>query len=272
MTLAEALVVFGGGLVAGFINSIAGAGSLITVPLLAEVGVIGTLANGTNRIGVLSQSVVSAFKFARSGRLDFAALRTVLWPALVGAGLGAYAATLLSHQRFERLFGYLMIPLLIVTILKPKPKAQTQTMRHCDETEPIKPASSDQVSVVGVKPMRIERVWTARIVFASLGFYAGAVQAGMGLISLVVLSRYGFDLIEGNAIKNALVMAITLLALPIFLLAGDVVWLPGILMAIGAAIGGYAGARSAIRRGERIVKLALIVAVVGLSGRMLGLW
>ena len=111
------------------------------------------------------------------------------------------------------------------------------------------------------------------MVFFGLGVYAGAIQAGVGLVMLLLLARSGIGLVMGNAIKTALVVAITaIVALPVFLLHGQVEWTPALVLSAGAASGGYAGARLAVERGEQLIRPVLVVAVLGLAGRMLGLY
>ena len=111
------------------------------------------------------------------------------------------------------------------------------------------------------------------LVFFGIGFYAGAIQAGAGLILLLVLRRAGVDLLRGNAVKTHLIIGISgLVALPVFLWNGQVEWLPALVLSLGSAAGGYTGARVATKGGEKIIKPVLIVAVLALSGRMIGLY
>jgi uncharacterized membrane protein YfcA len=115
--------------------------------------------------------------------------------------------------------------------------------------------------------------WVELLVFFGVGVYAGAIQAGVGLVLLLLLARSGINLVMGNAIKSALIVAITaIVALPVFLLDGQVEWAPALVLSAGAASGGYAGARLAVERGEQLIRPVLVVAVLGLAGRMLGLY
>jgi hypothetical protein len=109
-------------------------------------------------------------------------------------------------------------------------------------------------------------------VFFLAGVYAGAIQAGVGLILLLILNRAGHDLVSGNAIKNYVVIGVSLIAVPIFLANDQVRWLPALVLSAGTMIGGYVGANSAISGGERVIKPVLVVSVVILAGRMLGFY
>ena len=245
MTTFEALLLFGGGLLAGVINSMAGGGSLLTVPLLSLVGVEGLAANGTNRVAVLIQNLSSGIGYHQGGVRPYRAGARLIPSALVGGLGGALLVSQLNDAVFEKIFGFLMIPLLVLALWKPKAEKATEPWPR----------------------------WLEVVVFLGLGFYAGAIQAGVGLLLLLTLARSGFDLVTGNAVKTLLIIAITaLVAVPVFLLDGQVRWVPALVLSAGSASGGYAGARVATKGGERIIKPVLVVAVLGLAGRMIGLY
>ena len=102
-------LLFGGGVVAGIVNTLAGGGSMLTVPLLVMLGLPGTLANGTNRVGVLVQSLAATWRFRRDGVDVLASALPVLLPVGVGALVGALAVTQLADDVFERAFGLVML-------------------------------------------------------------------------------------------------------------------------------------------------------------------
>lgn len=244
MTGWEALLIFGGGLLAGVINAMAGGGSLLTVPLLAIAGLEGRVANGTNRVAVLVQNASSAWTYARRGAGDRARTLPVLAPAAVGALLGSVVTSQIPDQLFERIFGLLMLPLLVLSL---------RTKGGAEEREPW--------------PM-----WVTYLAFFGLGIYGGAVQAGIGLILLLVLSRAGFDLVTANAVKTLVILVITLIAVPVFVANGQVRWLQAAVLSLGTGLGGWAGANLAVEGGERLIRPVLVVVVLVLASRMLGLW
>lgn len=244
MSGVEALVLLIGGFFAGVINSMAGGGSLLSVPLLSLAGVGGTVANGTNRIAVLIQNVTGAYGYARRDVGNRSRTIQVLLPTVIGGLLGSLVASEIPDELFERLFGLLMLPLLALSIWKPKPDV---------EKEPWP-------------------LWVSFVVFVAVGFYGGAVQAGVGLIILLVLSRAGFDLVTANAMKTVVILAITVMAVPVFIYNDQVRWLPALALSIGMGVGGYAGAIFAVDGGERVIRPVLVVVVLTLASRMLGLW
>jgi uncharacterized membrane protein YfcA len=108
--------------------------------------------------------------------------------------------------------------------------------------------------------------------FFAIGVYGGAFQAGVGVLLLAVLSLAGLDLVRSTQIKTALNTCFTLLALPVFLWAGQIVWPEALALGAGFTAGGALGARAAVRGGARVIRPLLAIAVIALAGRMLGLY
>jgi len=115
----EITLLLGGGLIAGVVNTLAGGGSLLTVPLLVLVGLPGTVANGTNRVGVVLQNAAAAWRFRAEGIPGLTDALPVLVPVVLGALIGATAITQVSDTLFNRLFGVVML-LLLVPTLRPR--------------------------------------------------------------------------------------------------------------------------------------------------------
>jgi len=246
MTAAEVGLLLAGGFVAGIINTIAGGGSLLTVPLLVLIGLPGTVANATNRIGVLVQSVVGAWRFRAEGVPGFRAALPTLLPLMLGSLVGATAASYLDDRTFERLFGIVMLVVLVPALREAGPSGQAE-----------------------------RRSWSPLsgfAVFTLIGVYGGAFQAGVGIMLVLALARAGNDLVLSNSIKLVVVAAFTLVAAAVFVARGQVVWAPALVLAVSTAAGAAVGARLAVRGGERVVRPVLALAVVALAGRMLGLY
>jgi uncharacterized membrane protein YfcA len=120
-----------------------------------------------------------------------------------------------------------------------------------------------------------DRPWTgpvAALVFFGVGCYAGAFQAGIGLLLVLTLSRSGLDLVVANSVKVVVILVVTITALPVFILGGLVDWGPALALAIGFAGGGAIGARLTVSGGSRVVRPVMAVAVLAMSGRLLGLY
>ena len=113
---------------------------------------------------------------------------------------------------------------------------------------------------------------TQYVVFFGIGVYGGAIQAGVGLLIIMALSRSGLDLVVGNSIKVVLVGLLTAVAVPVFIAADQVAWGPALFLLIGFALGGAIGARLAVFGGEKLIRPMLALALLALAGRMLSLY
>lgn len=244
MTWWQAVLLVVGGFFAGGINSVAGGGSTLTVPLLVLAGVPGNSANGSNRVGVLTSNAAAAASFRRLGVQGLAHTGPVLVPVLVGSLFGSIAISGLTDDAFETVFGLLMIPLIILAIKKPK------------------------VRIDGPQWSRLTTV----VVFFFIGIYGGAIQAGVGLVLLAALTRAGFDLVTANNIKVLVTFAVTAVALPVFIAQGQVDWIPALTLALGFTAGGWVGAHVAVGGGEKLIRVVMIGATMVLAGGLLGLY
>ena len=245
MDALQIALLVGGGIVAGVVNTLAGGGSLLTIPILVLAGLPGTIANGTNRVGILLQNVVAVWGFRSEGVSEIRQALPVLLPVGIGSVLGATWAASLSDAIFERVFAVAML-LLLVPMLRGGKRGET-------DAPPWSTA-------------------TRAIVFFTIGVYGGALQAGVGIVLLFALHRSGMDLVRANALKVVVIAALTAVAVPVFILEGQVAWWPAALLAAGYSIGAAAGARIAVRGGERVIRPVLVASVIALSGRMFGIY
>jgi len=219
---------------------------LISVPLLVLIGLPGTVANGTNRIGVFLQNLTAAWRFWAHGISGFEGAAKVVVPVCLGSLLGAVTIARVDDAVFERVFGVVMLLDLIPMLRRPK---------H-DPAHPPRPWPR----------------WLAFLAFFGIGLYGGAIQAGVGLLMVGALTHAGYDLVRANSIKVSVNVVLTASAIPIFIWAGQVAWLPAGVLAIGFIAGGWLGARLAVTGGERLIRPVMIGAIVLLAGRMLGLY
>ena len=234
------------GFIAGFINTLAGSGSLITLPVLILLGLPANVANGTNRVGILIQNIVAVATFRRHGRLADQRPAPLIIPSVIGAVLGAQLAVNLDETLLRRTIAGLMIFMLILVIARP---------RRWLEAHDGEPALS--------YPWRF-------VIFFAIGAYGGFIQAGVGffLLAGLVLGA-GYSLVGSNAIKNLIVLFFTVAALAVFVWNDQVRWGLGLLLAAGNACGAWIAARMAIARGAPFVRWALIVILTLASVQML---
>lgn len=240
------------GIVAGIINTLAGSGSAVTLPMLAALGLDASTANATNRVGVALQNITGIATYQQSGKLEVGSGAWLTGTAMVGSILGAYLATQLNKDQMELAIGLLMIVILITIFVNPK-----KWLREQSEVQPGRPS-----------PLNLA-------IFFAIGIYGGFIQAGVGvfLLSALVLGA-GYTLVHANGVKLMIVLALTLVALVVFILSPvQINWGIGLLMAVGQSIGAWAAARFATRipNANLWVRRLLIVVVVYSIFKYLGI-
>jgi uncharacterized membrane protein YfcA len=213
------------------------------VPLLVLLGLPPTVANATNRVGVLVQSTAAMAGFHRE-RVPGIQLGLQFLPAaLLGSWLGAVVAARLPEAVFGRAFGIVMLLALPLIVRNPRPRS----------------GSARRLPL----PLQLA-------IYFSLGFYGGAFQAGIGIpLLLALVGAAGLDLVRANSVKVVIVAALTAVALAWFVWEGKVVWSYGIVLALGSGIGRYVASRFGSRVGEPLIRPVLTIAVIGLAARLL---
>ena len=241
------LVLFLAGLAAGTVNSIAGGGSLFTVPLLIFLGLPPTVANATNRIAVLSGGIGASETFRRSGLVPVAWLKLAAPPALIGAVLGTGAALIVPDLAFQRILSVVLV--LAAGWLFWNPIRPPDAGRH------FPPAGTAR--------------WISRAAFFLVGVYGGFVQAGVGFIVLTITSANGLDLIRGNAVKAPLVFLFTLATVVLFTYSGMINWGMGLALAAGQILGATFGVRLQILKGQDWVRHVLTLIILACAFRLM---
>lgn len=227
------------GFISGFINTLAGSGSLLTLPLLIFLGLPANVANGTNRIGVLLQSMVAVKGFKDKKVFEWHEGIWLTIPAIIGSFVGAAFAVNLDDQIMNRVIGGLLIFMFFLMLYKPDSWIKKQ-QGHTK-----------------AKPSIIQL-----IIFFGIGFYGGFIQAGVGffLLAGLVLGA-GFDLLKANAIKVLIVFAFTIVALGVFIFNNQVDYKLGILLGIGSMGGAWVATHLAIRKGSEFIRWFVLVAI-----------
>lgn len=240
-TWIEYSLLFLGGLVAGALNVLAGGGSFLTLPILIFLGLPATMANGTNRVGILLQNVAATASFQREGVMNWRFTARMAVPAVIGAACGTLVALQIGETSFKRILAILMIVVTLWTLWDPAGRMKDRK------------SASPALMAVG---------------FFLVGMYGGFVQAGVGFLILALTTLAGFDLVRGNAIKVLMVLLFTTVSLAIFASNGQVVWTLGLVLAAGTVLGGLAGARLTILKGHTWVRGAVTVVVIAMAIRL----
>jgi len=244
------LLIIGAGFLAGFINALAGSGSLITVPLLMFLGLPATVANGTNRIMIFLANIVGVSSFRQQNVFKFNDNIWLTIPAIVGAIIGAQIAVDINEEVMTRIIGGLMVFLLITIIYKPQ----------------------KWLKEVGKNSENKFNFWQYLVMFF-VGLYGGFIQIGVGvfILSGLVLTA-GFDIVKANAVKLFIIMVYTAFALAIFIYNGQVNFVAGLLLAAGSTTGSFLATRVAVSWGPKFVRIILIVVVIIAAIKFLGIY
>ncbi len=229
------------GISAGFLNTMAGGGSMLTLPVLMLLGLPANLANGTNRISVVSQSVSGVHAFRRAGRLQRAAIIPVVIPTVLGSAAGAMAAAHVPAALLKYVLLGTMMVMAVVMLLFPA------MVSASDREEPL---------------LRERRLAAFAGLFGA-GLYGGFVQAGVGFVLLSVLGGViRYDVVRANALKLVCTGIFGVVALGVFAWAGQVVWWLGGLLAAYTVIGSQLGVRFAVRVRHGVIRWIITGAVV----------
>lgn len=247
--LLKYLLLLSAGVLSGVINTLAGSGSLLTLPALILLGLPATVANGTNRVGVLLQNIVAGNTFKQNRVLDMRGALLLSIPAVLGSLVGAQIAVNLNEELMQRVIGAVMVVMLFVILLRPE-------------------------SWLSGKRLNLDGgfSFTQGVILFAIGVYGGFIQAGVGifLLAALVLS-VGYDLVRANAVKIIIVLAFTISSLLIFARNAQVDWGAGLLLGAGNMLGAWWAARLAVRRGAGWVRWVLVATVAASALYLLGI-
>ncbi|MBX3180694.1 MAG: sulfite exporter TauE/SafE family protein [Candidatus Hydrogenedentes bacterium] len=250
------------GLIAGFLNVLAGGGSLLVLPIMVLLlGMPGPLANGTTRLAILAQNISAIAGFRKKGFSDFRLSLSLALCALPGAALGAYYGTKLDGVWFNRTLALVMIGVMIIMAFdKKKPKKRPAE-------SPEDPGARDAIASPDMTPR--QRL-AGHGLMVLVGFYGGFIQAGVGFILMAVLHRVmGLDLVRTNMHKVFIVAAYTVVAIALFAGSGNILWGYALILAIAMAAGGWIGSHLAVTKGEGLIRVVLNITLAILIVKLL---
>jgi len=240
MTPETILLVIGAGVLCGFINTLAGSGSLVSLPILMFIGLPPNMANGTNRVGVFVQNLVTTTTFHRKRILDIPLGMEVAIPTIAGSVAGAFIVLELPDRAVEIVVGVVLFIMLIPMWFNPK-----QWLEGKD-----------------LSKTRVRR-WLRWLIFFVVGAYGGFIQAGVGIFLLAALVlNAGCNLVKANAQKAMINLMLTFFAMIVFMVNGQIDWVVGVTLAVGNAIGGFLGTKWAVSWGPAFVRYVVMIVVV----------
>jgi len=234
------LALVGTGLAAGFINTTAGGGSMLTIPLLMFIGLPANVANGTNRIAILFQNIIGVNTFRKKKVLDPASDYRLAIPAIVGSLIGAFFAVEINVGLLKKIIAGLMVVMLFIVVLKPDSWVK------------------ERAGSTNAKPTVLQYT-----IFFFIGLYGGFIQMGVGFFLLAgLVLACGYNLVRANAIKVFIVLIYTVFSLGIFIYHKQVDIAAGLILAVGNMAGAWLGVHFQVKGGAKYVRYVLIFAMV----------
>jgi len=234
------LALLGTGLVAGFINTTAGGGSMLALPLLMFTGLPANVANGTLRVAILFQNIIGVSTFRQKRILNFRTDYRLVFPALLGSFAGALVAVEINVLLLEKVIAGLMVVMLFLVVLKPGAWV------------------AEKAGNINPKPTVFQY-----FIFVLIGFYGGFIQMGVGFFLLAgLVLGCGHNLVKANAIKVFIVLIYTIFTIGIFMFHNQVNWMAGLVLAVGNMAGAWLGVNFTVKGGAKYVRYVLILALV----------
>tara|TARA_R110002072_G_scaffold168431_1_gene321960 strand:- start:458 stop:1210 length:753 start_codon:yes stop_codon:yes gene_type:complete len=227
------------GFAVGFINTVAGGGTLLSLPVLIFLGLPPNVANGTNRVAILIQTAFATAGFKSKGVTTFPFNTYLGVSALLGAIIGASIAVDIDGAVFNKILAVIMIAVILIIVFKPKINLKDVHER-----------------------LTGKYLWLGMLAFFFFGIYGGFINAGLGFIIILFLHFFNhMSLVRANATKVAVVCIYTLSALVVFILNDKVNWAVGFVLAIGNATGAWIASRVSVNKGDGFIKTFLLVVV-----------
>lgn len=231
------------GFIAGFINTMAGGGSLLTLPLLIFLGLPSAVANGTNRIAIFMSAFSATAGFKSKGISNYPFNFYLGFSGLIGALIGAQIAVDIKGELFNKILAVIMIVVVLLIVFKPK---------------------IDSINIL--ERLTGKHLYISMVAFFFIGIYGGFINAGIGFVIMLFLHYYNkLNLVKVNATKVVIVLIYTTGAIITFALAGKINWIYGIFLASGNFLGGWISSRWSVKKGEKAIKAFLVVMVLLMS-------
>ncbi|HWH70903.1 MAG TPA: TSUP family transporter [Candidatus Sulfotelmatobacter sp.] len=238
-------LLFGTGLVAGFVDSIAGGGGLITLPVLLSFGMEPQHALGTNKLQASFGSGSATWHYAQGGAVPLKDCTRAFLLTFLGAALGAWAVQQLDPSFLRRAIPILLILVAVYMVFKPRLGAQ--------DLHP-----------------RMARGWFDLIFGLAIGFYDGFFGPGTGTFwTMAFMLGLGFNMTRATGYTKVMNFASNLSSLAFFLLTGKVFFVAGLVMGVGQLLGARMGARLVIAGGTRFIRPVFLTVVLALTLKLI---
>ena len=240
----EILVLLVVGIISGMVNTIAGGGSLLTLPILIFLGLPPSIANGTNRIQLIFQNIFAVYGFKSKGISNYKFSSWLSFTAILGSLLGAKIAIDFPEELFKKVLSVIMIFVMITIFLKKNNDIISDTKKIKNKTLSI-------------------------LLFFFVGLYGGFIHAGVGFLMILILSGVNnLKLSHINSIKVFVALIFSIFAFIVFIFEDKIYWLYGINIGVGSAIGGWIASRWSYNKSDFTIKIILGIIITFMSVKL----
>ena len=250
MEFYEALILVAVGTIAGFANTVAGGGSLLSLPVMIFMGLPPSVANASNRVAIFLQNVFAVRGFKSKGIDTWPYSGYLSVTSVIGAIIGAKISVEIDGILFSRILSVIMVLVMAVTVFNPLKKKD-----------------------FGVERLDKNHRAIGIIAFFFIGIYGGFIQAGVGFMIIALLTTINhMRLVRVNQAKVVVAMVYTGAAILVFIYEDQINWLFGLTLAAGNSIGGWIGSRWQVDKGEKWIRRVIFVMVMVMAVKLWFFW
>lgn len=234
------------GFISAFVDSIAGGGGLISVPALLSVGMSPQMVLGTNKLQGSIASIISAYEYIRSGKVNIKLMSKIIPFVIVGASLGVFTVRILPNEWLKPIIIILLVFILIFTFIK----------KDFGKNENPKPLTAALMAYL-------------LILCTIIGFYDGFFGPGTGSFLLFMFLFTGISFVSAQANAKILNTTSNIVALIVFIKFGYVQYQYGLTMAAAGIVGAKVGTHVAVTKGSKFVKSIFFIMTIWLVAKQI---
>ncbi len=235
------------GVAVGFINTLAGGGTVISLTIFMALGMPVQVANGTNRISIIMQDFTSTATFMKKRMVDWRSALKLCIPSVIGAVIGSQIAVTIDPRIFHICLGVVLVGVLVFTLIGDR------LIKRKGE------------STVKIKPIHY-------FIFLLIGLYTGYMFVGMGyMVLLATMGMMHLNIVSANVIKAMILFVVMPFSLMVFIIHGDVNYVVGLIHGCGNVIGAFIASHYAISWGSKFLKWFMVVVVLFCLADLVGL-
>ncbi|MBP1657539.1 MAG: hypothetical protein H6Q31_2140 [Bacteroidetes bacterium] len=231
-------LLFAGGMLAGWIDAIAGGGGMVTIPILLGIGVPPQMVLGTNKFQASFGSFTAAYHYVRKEVVPLDDAWAGILFTLIGSALGTIAVQQMDPGLLNVVIPFLLLAIAVLMLLTP------------------------DLGAIQTHP-RLARMLFYVLLGLGLGFYDGFFGPGVGTFwAMAFVLGLGFTLTRATGYTKVMNFTSNIVSLLVFAIGGNILWAPGAVMAVGQIIGARLGSGMVVKRGVRFIRPVFIVMVI----------